>query len=65
MASIPIDTNLAAGLIALRIAILFALIYALAVVLTFEFVPRGSRRFYLIAGFFVSAFLAALLERIV
>lgn len=65
MASIPIDTNLAAGLIALRIAILFALVYALAVVLTFEFVQRGSRRFFLIAGFFGSGVLAAALERVI
>ena len=62
---IPIDTHLAEGLIALRIAILFALFYALAVVITFEFVPRGSRRFYLIAGFFGSAVLAAVLERVI
>lgn len=60
---IPIDQNLALGLITLRIVILFANLYALAVILTFEFVTPGFRRVFLIAGFFASGVLAALLER--
>ena len=62
---IPIDTNLALELVTLRVAILFAIVYVLAVILTFEFVNKGFRRAFLIAGFFVSAFLAALLERVI
>lgn len=62
---IPIDTHLALELVTLRIVILFAILYVLAVILTFEFVNKGFRRVFLIAGFFVSAVLAALLERVI
>lgn len=62
---VPIDTNLALKLITLRIVILFAIVYVLAAILTFEFVTPGFRRVFLIVGFFVSAVLAALLERVI
>lgn len=62
---IPIDINLAMELITLRVAILFSIFYALTVIIIFGFVRAGSRRNFLIAGFFVSAVLAALLERVI
>ncbi len=62
---IPIDQLMAPEFIPLRVVILFAIVYALAVNLTFEFVNKGFRRWFLIAGFFVSAVLAALLERVI
>ena len=62
---IPINADLAPGLVTLRIVILFAILYVLAVILTFEFVNKGFRRVFIIAGFFVSAVLAALLERVI
>ena len=65
MTTLPIDTHLAADLIALRLVILFSIVYALTVIIIFEFVRAGSRRNFLIAGFFGSAVLAAVLERVI
>lgn len=62
---IPIDTNLAAGLIALRILILFAIVYVLAVIVVFEFVRPGMRKPFLLSGLFAALGTAFILERFV
>lgn len=62
---IPIDTNLAAGLIALRILILFAIVFVLAVIAVFEFVRPGMRKPFLVSGFFAALGISFVLERFV
>ncbi len=62
---IPIDTGLAAWLVLLRTFTLLAIIYALAIVLICEFVPKGNRKPFFIGGFVASVILAAIVERIV
>lgn len=62
---IPVDTSFASGIVLLRTFTLLAIIYALAIVLICEVIPRGNRKPFFVGGFVVSVILAALVERIV
>jgi len=62
---IPIDNELNILLTLLRVSLIFGILYAIVTVMIFEFVHERLQFRAMIGGFFVSAFLAGFLERLI